>query len=207
VLAVSACGPGTPSEPADEPAGAAPLQVSAGVGGSGLYPPARRLWSQDTWRGSFGGFVLCASRGAAVRLVDVRLHSDVEPEHVRVFLRSVPPRPPGSAAPAYDPIGSALGAPPDFDEPYVTQTVAGSFSRQVAGAEVNRPCDGQGTRAKTGFQEIVFTMQAGAEGARIDSADILYEFQGEQHTVSVAWTMVLCGTRLDADTCPRTSSS
>ncbi len=207
VLMVSACQAGTGSGPAEEPAGTAPLQVSAAIGGSGLYPPARSLWSHDTWQGSFGGFVLCTSGGAAVRLVDVRFHSDVQPDHARVYLRSVPPRPPGSAAPGYDPIGSALGSPPTFDEPYVTQTVRGLFSRQVAGVEVNRPCDGQGSRAETGFQEIVFTMRAGAEGARINSADILYEFRGERHALSVDWTMVLCGSRLDADTCPRASSS
>lgn len=204
LLALAACGGEAPSGAAAEESG--PLVVAVGVGGSGLYPPARRLWSRDTWHGSFGGFVLCTSGGARVRLVDVRFRTDVPSDRVRVFVRSVPPRAGGSSS-AYIPVGSALGSPPDFAEPYVTQRVGGSFSTDLAGVVVDRPCRTPEARAETGFQEVFLSLEAGADGARIDSFDLVYEYGGDQHTVPVEWAMVLCGSRIDAKTCPRTSES
>jgi len=174
-----------------------PLFATSGVGGSGLYPPDR-----GRWVGTFGGNILCTRDGTQVTLRKVTWRASVPPERLEVFVRTVKPTEGRRHADTHTPIGSALGSPPEFDEPYVTSKVGGSFTRRVSGVEITRRC---GTRnvERAGFRELLFTLHTDSGGARVNGASIIYTADDQDYVLPLTWEMVACGREIDRSTCPR----
>jgi hypothetical protein len=172
---------------------AGPLQSgrAGAVGGNSLYPPR----GEEVWAGTFGGYTLCTRGGVPVTLRRVSWQASQPPRRLELYVRSVPDG--GGDIP----IGSALGMPPRFAEPYADGPVAGTFSSDVAGTVVRRPC-GKPIRAGDGFTELLFTLHVGPAGAAVVSATIHYTARNEDFALPLTWQMVACGTKVDPKVCP-----
>lgn len=176
-------------------AGNGPLSVGGVIGGNALTAP-----SVTPWRATFGHFLLCSTDpDVAITLDGIRAEAALEPltatPRVRVMTASTL-RLTRSGGPArgYEPVYSALGSPPLFDEPYAEPpTPQGSYSPMV-GFEVTDRCMSP-RDPSVGYTELLVTLEANQHGARIPHFWIDYTADGEPRSLRVDWEMTLCGTR------------
>lgn len=192
-----------------------PLMVTVGEGGTSLEPPEHPD-PGGRWVGSFGGLVLCSSEaGAAIALESVRLRSVVRPLWTRVFTRTFDLTAVRDLGPrrrdAYLPFYGALGSPPGFRERYVDGVLPGRYRSGVAGLRVSQTCHESadteraltvGEQPVAPLQELVVSLGVGPGGAEVDGLDVLYRVGHLEREVSVDWTMVACGDRVESrDVC------
>ena len=184
----------------ETPSADGPLSANAGSGGNGLYPPPG---ARDGWRGTFGGFVLCSESGAPITIDHVRWDVAEPPKNVAAYLRTVnvPEKPDQDVD--YLPLGSALGAPPSFTQPYAQRKIGGSFSDEVTGTVVDQTCEQNRTGERDRFTELVFVLDVGRSGGRVTDATVEYTAEGKQFILPIQWQMVACGTAIADGTCDR----
>jgi hypothetical protein len=193
------------------------LSATAGDGGQSIYPPHA---APHRWVGTAGSFVLCTrGRYAPARILDVRARvtPGKDPVAVTFWLRTVtraavaatPPR----RRTGYEPVGSALGAPPRWDQPYRDAVYPGDYSRGLRGLVVHESCAAtQAAWARidhhrvpaTGFRELMVTLAVDDRGGQVRGVDITYEQDGERAILRTTWSITACGTAVrDRRFCPR----
>lgn len=172
------------------------LSVSAGSGGKALTVPPN---ARATWRGSFGGMLLCLTDPEAGPLTVTEISYEMNvsgPAAPVSWVRRVPrgteqhPGPSLHWAPFY----GLLGAPGRFGN----ETVGGDFSRFTSGLAVTQPCD---QPPDQGFTELVTELLADRQGTWVKALAIDYTAgDGSRRRLEVPWQMVACG-RVTREVC------
>jgi hypothetical protein len=192
------------------------LSVTAGSGGQSVHRPAG---VHGRWRATIGSFVLCLQgRQVPARILDVRPRPvpGLAPVAVAVWVRTVSPAAVAAAARPrrldFEPVGSALGAPPRWVQPYRDAAYPGEYSTRVRGLVVSRPCTStaaanaaidRGRVPAVGFRELMLALTVDRRGGRVHGFDVTYEQGGVRRVVRADWTMTACGTAVhDRRLCP-----
>ena len=192
VLAIatsSLAGCNTASPEPEEPRTDGPLKFDISDGGTSLWAPRGHT---ESWSGSFGAFWGCVEEGEAT-ITKVEPRGDVPDDAFHAWIHTVPKDAQGRTG-----IGSELGSPPKFDEPYATGARwFGTFTPAVD-YTWKQPCPADG---KDGITEVVITMDSGVEGREIEGFKLTYSADGEDYTVNTDWNMMLCGTEMTPSRC------
>jgi hypothetical protein len=175
--------------------GEGPLSASTSSGGTSVLAPG-----VTPWHATFGAMLLCSNEpDADIVLRGIRVDGRVQATAVTPFLRSVTADQVQAAsrreAVLFVPIYSITGHPPRFDQVYASpKPPAGDFTTAIDGHEVTQRCRIP-RDPDAGFTELLLDVESGRSGAQIDEVFIDYTVDGQQHTLLVTWTMVLCGTQ------------
>lgn len=194
---LTACGGG----PVQHTGADGPLAVigSGGGGGASVYPPG-----VEPWRASFGFNLLCRKTDGEIVLRGVRWQARVEARNVTPMLRSLVDSEvtDGFLKESQAPFYSASGSPPDWSEPYSDKPVgtAGEYTSEIAGAKVDRAC-AQPRDPAAGYTDLVLVVEAGREGAHLDRYFVDYTVDGDDRTLRVDQTVILCGTEVSRRYC------
>ncbi|GHE12639.1 hypothetical protein [Streptomyces alanosinicus] len=165
--------------------GEGPLQSHTAAGVTSVYAPKSVPWAV-----TFGSFVLCTTNGEPITLDGVRYRAPVAPEKVSAQLRTVTPALQRETVDAGQ-IGAALGRPHHF----LNRKAPGRYEAFRPGRRITQNCAEQ-DREGTGFTELVFVLDIGAQGGLVDRAWIDYHAGGTAYTLRLEWKMVACGGRV-----------
>ncbi|MGL5808427.1 MAG: hypothetical protein ACRCYQ_00590 [Nocardioides sp.] len=94
---------------------------------------------------------------------------------------------------------SALGTPPDFDEPYVIVRgkTGGTYVEDLSSAPIDQQCDDS-----EGAPELVLVFEVDQTGAKADSMTVAYHVGGTKYTTRFDWVLAACGSaEADATDC------
>lgn len=163
-----------------------PLTVLSGSGGTSIAAPAAR--HRSSWFGSFGVGRLCTD-GREAHIQAVRNDEVLAPRSTTVLLRS---------SPTDRGYISALGSPPEWDEPYVEHPddMAAEEATYTPAVEsvITADCDETDDDAMAA-PKLVLIFEAGKKGSHVSSSWIDYVVDGNEYTAEVPWEMILCGSQ------------
>lgn len=178
--------------------------------GSGTFAfPAR----PGTWSATVGSFELCVTRPhAVVHITGVRVipvPGGAKPLSAGIWLRTTTPgavrATPVAQRRGWMPLGSVLGAPPHWNQPYAAAAPPGVYSRGAKGLTVRTRCRRvqsdwmairHGRAPATPLHELLATLSVGARGGEIEGFVIRYRARGQRAELRVRWHLVGCGTAI-----------
>jgi hypothetical protein len=150
--------------------------------GNGLDP--------GTWSATAGSFLLCsATPDITIAAVEPANASDVAAFTATVRQFTIADTADGT------PVLGGYGTPPVIggqdgsDQSHLTGTLAAA-----AGHTLEVPaCEATAGTPGTDAVELLLTVRADEQGAKLDGVDVSYEAGGRQHLLHIPVTMVLCG--------------
>lgn len=161
------------------------LEAPAVDGGVSVLPPD----GHTSWAGSFSALPLCLTAGdRAVRIKEFRaLESSGTVDELHAML--VTPRQNSL------PFVSALGAAPDFTEPYAADERRYAeqlqFDTNLEGIEITQACS---TTTPQQQFSLAVSFATDRDGGQVREWELIYESDGKTFTTGpVPWEMTLCG--------------
>lgn len=172
--------------------GDGPLSASSARGGKALLAPP----GAESWTGTFGGLLLCATETSDIVLESVSHTLDPNPVRVRDFLRLVPAASEQTGDElTWAPIYGSVGQYQDLTTKHRGQVVP------VADHRIEQQCqDGD----EEGFTELLVEVDVNRAGGAVRETTIDYKADGDAFQLVVPWQMVACGSAItDPQQCPR----